>query len=311
MLPAALGAPRPLPPDLLAARAAIDAALRELLAIPDGALRDKAEDGPSTVPQRRLAGFEQPWPWLGRDRADVRYGFYHLCEVLEKGRAAATMAGRRPTQAGVVLGDTTAALWDLHGLLLPLGELLDRDPGGGEWSIRQTLAHVIAAQRDGAIQTAYSVHRFRNDPALPLPTPEEFDRPVREEEFVEGDLAAARRRMDEWHDVGVGWLAAVDDDAAMAAGTMWNGFEADVRFRLHRWPSHLREHTIQVEKTLAVLGHQPTEVARIVRVIAQAYGRLEAEAVARPGADGPPVAVLADAVERAGRQVREIVAAAG
>ena len=74
--------------------------------------------------------------------------------------------------------------------------------------------------------------------------------------------------MDEWHDVGVGWLREVDDDAAMAAGTIWAGFEVDVRFRLHRWPSHFREHTIQIEKTLALLGHQPTEVARIARLTA-------------------------------------------
>jgi hypothetical protein len=309
VLPAALGAPRPLPPDLLAARAAVDAMLRGLLALPDGALRDKAEGAPAIEPRRRVAGFEQPWPWLGRERADVRYGFYHLCELVDLGRAAAAAAGGKTTQAGAVHGDATAALWDLHGLLLPLGELLDRDPGGGEWTVRQTLAHVIAAQRDGAIRTAYAVHRLRNDPSLPLATPEEFVPRVPDEEFLAGDLAAIRRRMDGWHEAAVGWLADADDDAAMAADTDWNGFETDVRFRLHRATSHLREHTVQVEKTLAVLGHRPREVERMVRVIAAAYGRLEAEAIARPGAGGP-VAALVDAVERASRHAREIVAAA-
>ena len=315
MLPAALGPPRPLPADLLAARATIDATLRELLALGDDALRDKAADLPPVAVDwsaGRLpwAGFGKAWPWLGRDRADVRFGFYHLLELLERGRTAVVAAGGKATQAGLVLGDTTAALWELHGLLLPLEELLDRDPGGGEWTIRQTLAHVIAAQREGAIRTAYAVHRLRNDGSLPLRTPEEFDRPVPEEAFAGGGLTALGRRMDDWHDIGVGWLAGVDDDAAMAAPTAWVVFETDVRYRLHRGLSHLREHTVQVEKTLAALGHQPTEVARIVRVIAHAYGRLEAEVVARPGADGPAAAVLADAVERAGRHAQELLAAA-
>src|SRR5687768_5327560 len=113
MLPAALGPPRPLSPVLLASRAAFEATLRELLALPDGALRDKAGDSPPP-PVRPVAGFARPWPWLGRDRADIRYGFYHLLELLESGRTTAVAAGERATQAGLVLGDATAALWDLH-----------------------------------------------------------------------------------------------------------------------------------------------------------------------------------------------------
>jgi uncharacterized damage-inducible protein DinB len=295
MLPPVLGTPNPMPSTLVAARAAFDEALSSLLAIPDAAL--------STI--------EKPWPWHDDSAIDIRYGLYHLYEQLEKGQAAALRAGGKTTQAGVILGQTTAALWDLHGLLLPLGNQLDRDPGGGEWSIRQTLAHVVAVERSYASHTAYAVHRQRNDPSLPLRTPEDVYWQVPEEQFVEGNLAAIRQRMDEWHDVGVGWLREVDDDAALAARTIWAGFEVDVWFRLHRWPSHFREHTIQVEKTLAMLGHQPTEVARVVRVIAHAYGRLEGEAIARPGADGAALAAIQDAVERVRAHAGELLAAAG
>jgi hypothetical protein len=287
VLPAALPTPRALPADLLAARAAVDAALRSLLAIPDGALTKE-------------------WRWHD-GASDVRYGLYHLYEQLEKGQASAAAAGRAATQAGLILGQATAALWDLHGLLLPLGDLLDRDPGGGEWTIRRTLGHVVGVERSYAIQTAYAVHRQRNDPSLPLRASDELVGRPAEESLAEGDLAAVRGRMDEWHDVGVGWLIDVDDDAAMAARSVWARFEIDVRFRLHRWPSHLREHTIQVEKTLAMLGHRPTEVARIVRVIAHAYGRLEAEAVARLGSD---VSIVTGAVERLRAHTADLVAAA-
>jgi hypothetical protein len=43
-----------------------------------------------------------------------------------------------------------------------------------------------------------------------------------------------------------------------------------------RWPSHIEEHTVQVEKTLDMLSHRATEVERLVRLNARAMGRLEA-----------------------------------
>ena len=66
-----------------------------------------------------------------------------------------------------------------------------------------------------------------------------------------------------------------------------------IDFRLGRYGSHIREHTIQVDKTLAMIGRQPTEVERIVRLILGSYGRLEAlfvgrtaDELERPFADG-------------------------
>jgi hypothetical protein len=52
-----------------------------------------------------------------------------------------------------------------------------------------------------------------------------------------------------------------------------------------RWSSHLREHTIQVEKTLAMLGRAPTEPERLIRLTLAAYGRAEAVVFGQPDAD--------------------------
>jgi len=49
----------------------------------------------------------------------------------------------------------------------------------------------------------------------------------------------------------------------------------DVDFRLGRWSSHIREHTIQLDKTLDWLGYQPSEPVRIVRDLYATWGRLE------------------------------------
>jgi hypothetical protein len=87
----------------------------------------------------------------------------------------------------------------------------------------------------------------------------------------------------------------------------WSGTAVTVGFRLNRWASHLREHTIQVEKTLVMLNDQPSEVERLVRIIVAAYGRLEAtgygrapQALSRAGSDGRSAAnVVSDALASA------------
>jgi hypothetical protein len=290
MLPPELGPPRPLPEPLLAARPRVDEALRGLIGLPDAAL-------------------ERPWRWRDDD-ADVRYGLYRLHELFEEAAAAGARAGG-VTRAGAVLGQATAARWELHGLLLPLAELLDRDPGDGEWTVRQTLGHILSTQWSYAVRTAYAVHRLRHDTSLPRVAPDELLRRPAESTIGEGDLAAIRRRLDEWLDAGIGWLLAVDDDAARAAPTTWVQYPVDARFRLHRWSSHLREHAVQIEKTLARLARPATETERVLRLVAAASGRLAAEGVARPGADAAALAALSGAVEAVQRHADELRAAAG
>jgi hypothetical protein len=49
----------------------------------------------------------------------------------------------------------------------------------------------------------------------------------------------------------------------------------------------MTEHTVQIDKTLAWLGREPSEVERLVRRLAIAWGRLEAHVWPRQGhADG-------------------------
>ena len=65
-----------------------------------------------------------------------------------------------------------------------------------------------------------------------------------------------------------------------------------------RWSSHLREHTIQIEKTLALLGRVPTEPERLVRLTLAAYGRAEAVLFGQPAAD-PAAEIIRTAVAEA------------
>ena len=150
---------RPIPAGLAVARADVIAASGDLLAIPEAALT-------------------RPWAWIGGSEEEVRYGAYRAAEALElaevEARAAVSEADLTERRAARIIAPSTAARWDLHGLMMPLDErLLDADPGGGEWSVRLTMGHIIASQRGFAWGTAWWLSQGfdRSDPALPPGAP--------------------------------------------------------------------------------------------------------------------------------------------
>jgi len=270
---------RPLPPALTGARADVIAAARDLLAIPEGALT-------------------RPWAWIGGSEEEVRYGGYRAAEALElaeiEARAAASAAEGTERHAARIIGPSTAARWELYGLLLPLDErLLDADPGGDEWSVRLTLGHVIAGQRGYAWGTAWWLEQGYDaaDLSRPPSIPESFWATLPDEATTEaaGSVDDLRARLDDILDLSAERFAGLPDDA-LALGGRWSGFPVTIGFRFGRWASHIREHSIQVEKTFALLGHVPTEPARLVRNVLSAYGRAEAVVFGRQGVD--------DAVDR-------------
>jgi hypothetical protein len=226
------------------------------------------------------AALERPWTW-NEHELDVRYGFYRQFEALEDART-----GVIQMLSGSMLGDSvarrivagaTAARWDLHGLIAPLTEdELDRDPGDGEWTIRQTLAHIVGGQRAYGLYTAWWLsNHFAATEELPPGPPDDLDDELpRDEEEAPGSTDAIDLRLGETLDAGAGVFAALPH-ADLAWLGRWSGVPVTAGFRLGRWSSHIREHTIQVEKTLGFIGRQPTEVERLVRLIAGAYGRLE------------------------------------
>lgn len=260
-------APRPAQPiaaELLEARTSIRAALADLSAVDDGAM-------------------EKPWPWRDVD-TDVRYGFYRQYEALEdvRSRIAPTLADALRSQAPArpLIASATAARWDLHGLLAGMsGADIDADPGNGEWSVRRTLGHIVGGQRAYGWYTMWWV--ARNAPADDFPprVPDDVAaQAVLPDEEVEalGSLAEISARLDDILDLSASLYAPLDEQQ-LDARARWSGIAVDARFRVNRWSSHLREHTVQIEKTLVMIDRQPTEAERLTRLVAAAWGRLEGD----------------------------------
>jgi hypothetical protein len=285
---------RPLPGPITEGRYDLLAAVRDLRTISDAELI-------------------KSWPWKGGSEEEVRYAFYRIGESFElagiEARTALRATGVERGRAADRIAPLTAARWDLQGLLLTLSDSAwDQDPGGEEWTIRQTMAHVIQSQRYYGVGTAWWQRQAHaaDDPALPPVAPESaYEGLPTEEQEGEGPPTEVRDRLDTVVDASSAALGGLPADR-LALGARWSGFAVDIDFRLGRWSSHMREHTIQVEKTVAMIGHQPTEVDRLVRSILATWGRAEAEVYGAPDAEDAP-SLLAAAASNARVTAVEVV----
>lgn len=290
----------PVVPAILDARAALADVTPALLRVADG------------------ESLERRWLWRGDENGwtDVRYGFYRCAEALDRAgidaEAALTASGVARSPSSRILSRATVARWEVHGTLAYLvDEDLDRDPANGEWTLRQTLAHLINVQRAYASYTAWWLGR-RHEPDFPAEVPDGVgpDFPDEASDGA-GTLADIRARLDEAMDVAAGRLGALDEDE-LAANARWSGYGVDVGFRLGRWASHMREHTIQVDKTLVFLDRPTREVERLVRHIHAAHGRMESVVFALPADDiAPAIPIIAAATRELADAAHGAVSAAG
>lgn len=209
-------------------------------------------------------------PWRFRDKPmDVRYAIYRTLEDAQE--AVVRLAARSHPESRRILALAQRALGDLRGLLIGLpADLLDRSSREGEWSIRETLRHIMVIEGRYAVQTRYATERADSDPMRvaddKMPTPAQID--------VTGDVATIVHRVRDTRaatDRQLGNLPV----AALTRPTQWIHYDVDVRFRLHRFAAHLIEHTVQCEKTLDGLGWRMTEGRRIVRRLTGLLGELE------------------------------------
>jgi len=185
--------------------------------------------------------------WSFRGKEWDGYALYH---ALEEEQRAAIAAPGASSEAVRILSLAQSAFGDLRGLLAGIEEaLLDRAPAAGEWSLRETLAHTIQVERSYRTNVQYSIARTSAEPVLMpserRPKPDSADTAGGALDIV-GRFAARRAETD----AALGEIAETD----LARPTMWDGIEVDVRFRLHRFASHIAEHAYQCEKSIRALG---------------------------------------------------------
>jgi hypothetical protein len=216
-------------------------------------------------------------PWQGY--LSVREVYYRVYQDL-RDLAARRGAARRATRAQRILAQHQFAWRDLCGALVGVrDDELDSAPAAGEWPLREVLDHLLGAERGFTGLTMFALEHARQPRAEPIAMPTEHPLGETYPADVSGSLADILVRFDALHRLALSTFEQVTDAELAAPSRFWEENEQVVAFRLHRFDAHLREHTIQVDKTLAGIGHAPGEAERLTRLIYNALGEAEGAAL--------------------------------
>ncbi len=257
------------------------------------------------------ADLERKWAWGAYDEG-IRFAFFRsyeeLRELAVKVAAERAVAGPQISSAQRILAQYHLAFRDLQAALLGIGEdAAGQAPAEGEWPLKQVVAHIVGADAGFLVGAKYALERNRRGEAPAAPTEEMWVSVLGEESsfraVLEGPLAGIQAYHTELHQRVLREFSGVSEDELNAPALYWEGYELPVRFRLHRFDSHLRQHTIQVDKTLAGIGYSPNEAKRLLRLIYAALAEVEGATI---GAWEIGSALVSDAAKTIAARADEI-----
>jgi uncharacterized damage-inducible protein DinB len=218
------------------------------------------------------------WKWGDYDEEGLRFALLMTHHELRDLAVRLAARQRQPTQVQRILAQYHQTYRDLTGVLAAVRtEELDRAPAEGEWPLRETLDHMLGAEYGflGVNRGALQRHRAGNATEPTEAEFKEYRKPyATPKDAVAGPIESIRGAFFEIHQRVLRELADVTDAELEKRATFWENEPMPIRFRLHRFEEHLRQHTIQLDKTLAVI-RPPTEAHRLVRNVYNALADVE------------------------------------
>jgi hypothetical protein len=218
------------------------------------------------------------WKWREYDEEGLRFALlmtHH--ELRDLAVRLAALRKDQPTQVARILAQYHQTYRDLTGALAGVRtEDLDRAPAEGEWPLREALKHMIGAEHGFLAVNRFALvhHRAGKHDEPPEDEWTEFRKAyAAPEDAVEGPIERVRSSFFEIHRRVLKELGDVSDAELEQPAWFWDA-DKPIRFRLHRFEEHLRQHTIQLDKTLVVV-RPPTEAHRLVRNIYNALADVE------------------------------------
>lgn len=228
---------------------------------------------------------EQPYAWHAHQEG-VRFaliGTYHELRELAVGLAAERQRQGNPlTRTQLTLGQYNNAYRDLDAVLLGVtDEEYDRVPEPNEWPLRYVLGHTAATERAFFTLVHYGRARQHSEEELPAKLPDgEADRvtipmDTLREMMDHKPMADMRAFHTSLRERALREFADMSDAELDGPSFWWEGITYNLEHRLRRFDAHLRQHTIQAEKTLEMLGRQTNEAKRLLRLIYNALAEVE------------------------------------
>ncbi len=216
-----------------------------------------------------------PWAWNDYKGEGIRFAFFRIYEEL---RSAAARVSRAQSMVERILAQNNQAYWHFRSLLIGLpDELLDKTPAPEEWSPRQIIKHVAEVEWGFFGALRYFLENPEGASRIPdgyfddhYPNYGGF----RKDSFS-GSLASVLEFFETLHYQVLTDLESMPDVYLSYKCYYWEKEPQSIEFRLHRFDSHLRQHSIQMAKTLPAIGYQPNEACRLLGMIDEAYAELE------------------------------------
>jgi uncharacterized damage-inducible protein DinB len=254
------------------------------------------------------ADLDRTYAWEEYDDDGLRFALLaahlQLRETTATVAAARLGAGKPFTEARRILAQVHEAYRDLGGALSGTSEgEIDAKPPDEQWTLREVLKHVLDTEKGflAAIELAIDCVRAGR-PSEPDQAAWKAKRQAPEDPA--GSRADALNALFRSHVAILQVLDGVRDTELATPSWFWEDKGYPIRFRMHRFEEHLRQHTIQVDKTLVALGHPPTEAERLVRNLYVALAGLES--VSGAGVGGELIDGCADAINAIAGDVERI-----
>jgi hypothetical protein len=232
------------------------------------------------------ADLNLPWHWKGHDEG-IRFAFFvtllelrQLTVKLTLERSTTTKASPH-TPAQYILAQYHSAFMDLHAVLVGLStEKAILAPGKKEWPVRTTVAHILGADIDFSAVIRYALENHRSGTWMPNPIPKkEYERlyTLSEKEY-DALMNATFPRLLTYHrklhpKILREFAGITKEELAMPAA-FWEETRFHIGYRLHRFEAHMRQHTIQIDKTLVSIGCGPNEAKRLIRMLYSALAEV-------------------------------------
>jgi len=188
-------------------------------------------------------------------------------------------AGNPPTQSQLLLAHHREAYRELRSLLVGIDSTeLTRAPAQGEWPVVEALRHIDQTERSFFISILVGLDAQAKGTVAAMPPREQRAEILAEADPVAGEDSSPAQRLAAYarlHLLVEAKLTGLSDAQLEARSPFWEPEQPSVAFRIGRFTAHLREHTVQAEKTLLALGHIPGEARLHIRSLYRALARVE------------------------------------
>jgi len=232
------------------------------------------------------AELDREWAWGDYDSEGVRFAFFRtyeeLRELAAKTAAERSAHGPAASTAQRILAHYHSAYRDLQAALLGIEvDEADLAPAEGEWPLRQVVAHIVGADIGFFVAVRYALDRHRSGDGRPANIPDEaWEAIIGEDEasieaILGGPLSGIQSYHAAFHERVLREFADISEAELAVPSMYWEGHEMSLRFRMHRFDSHLRQHIVQIDKALEAIDHSPNEAQRLLRLIYAALAEAE------------------------------------